>query len=1034
MGPKARVWLTVVVACALGTPALADSDAPASKFPYQRYLELLRGADPEAAKAFAKAHAADAWGIVDGLFSVAATDAAESFATALADGDHAKAVRAYVASWRGRPDPSEAREAYRLALERYRAGKKEEALESLTRAAAAVPPMSVLSVRIDDLRTEVLSDLRRLGDAGLACGHAGLTAKSLGWAALATDALVQARDFTFDACLHRACAQFLLALRDIRDAEHDLEGIADADHGLGSCFESDSSFEQARKRFVDSLLVYRQLGRDVKVSEGCGDLAGLDVERGEFQSAGRWLREAESELRGMAAHGDAAPPSAVAGIRMREGVLAYGIGELDRADVLLQEAVRGFEGTDDLVGAGLATANRGLVLLARGRWDEAVTAVETAAEMLEKRDAPGYAAQALSDVAGAHARAAAVALRAAKAAEVAGHLAEAVSLRGQAGEHLERAEKRVVPAIEKATEYGLTMWIARARETRGEIRFLRGRYDEAIEDFRFARNEASRNGANAFGAETVAWLARAHAAKGEWNQAVEQARQAAHDDAQLSEGSSEGYRSRAATTRADAYETGAVAAAHLDRTAEVAFFLETGRAHDLVRALGGRSALGRAAIPAERIAAEEAAAKAKGVAIRAYLAKKAEGTTGLGDLWDAYEAAREKERQVLEATDEEVRAAAERIAPPRVESAEDVGRRLRGGDAFVEIGLFADDALAVVVEKPEAPPGKEAAPTVRWVALPRADEIRDLVEKLDVDREEGPRRPKAADDLRRALVDRLGLAPWVKRVLVSPSGETCYVPFRLLLPDAVALVYEPSGTLLNLLREDQERTGRGTLALADPVYDGAGSDPDAYVKRGGPRLGPLPKTRDEAASIPASEHDARRLGAQATEAELRAILAKDPRRRWHVAHFACHGLVDVERPAYSSLALTPSGDDDGFLTALEAFRLRLPTDLAVLSACSTGRGPYARGEGIIGLVRAFMHAGAPRVLVSEWDVDDAATLEVMRAFYARWKPGETGPAEALRLAQLHVRDFVRKGTDGKDERPWADPKHWAAWSLWGLPD
>ena len=124
---------------------------------------------------------------------------------------------------------------------------------------------------------------------------------------------------------------------------------------------------------------------------------------------------------------------------------------------------------------------------------------------------------------------------------------------------------------------------------------------------------------------------------------------------------------------------------------------------------------------------------------------------------------------------------------------------------------------------------------------------------------------------------------------------------------------------------------------------------------------------------------------------------------------------------FSSLALTPSGDDDGFLTALEAFRMKCPADLVVLSACETGKGKMYKAEGIVGLTRAFMFAGAPRVLVSLWKVDDAASASLMTNFYDGFKKGVPA-ARALRDAQ----EFVRA------QEKWKHPAYWAAWVLWGL--
>ena len=112
---------------------------------------------------------------------------------------------------------------------------------------------------------------------------------------------------------------------------------------------------------------------------------------------------------------------------------------------------------------------------------------------------------------------------------------------------------------------------------------------------------------------------------------------------------------------------------------------------------------------------------------------------------------------------------------------------------------------------------------------------------------------------------------------------------------------------------------------------------------------------------------------------------------------------------------------DGFLRMNELFNLRLPADLVVLSACQTGLGKEIRGEGLIGLTRGFMYAGAQRVVSSLWQVDDLATAQLMKQFYSGMLKDNLPPAAALRAAQLAMRK----------EKRWSSPYFWAAFSIQG---
>jgi CHAT domain-containing protein len=148
-------------------------------------------------------------------------------------------------------------------------------------------------------------------------------------------------------------------------------------------------------------------------------------------------------------------------------------------------------------------------------------------------------------------------------------------------------------------------------------------------------------------------------------------------------------------------------------------------------------------------------------------------------------------------------------------------------------------------------------------------------------------------------------------------------------------------------------------------------------------------------------------------------------QQYRILHFATHGLLNSKHPELSGIVLSlldeKGNPEDGFLRLQDIYNLRLPVDLVVLSACNTGFGKDVKGEGLIGLTRGFMYAGAARVVASLWKVDDEATAELMSRFYQQMLKDGQPPAAALRAAQLAI---------WKQKR-WRSPYYWAAFSLHG---
>jgi CHAT domain-containing protein/Tfp pilus assembly protein PilF len=287
-------------------------------------------------------------------------------------------------------------------------------------------------------------------------------------------------------------------------------------------------------------------------------------------------------------------------------------------------------------------------------------------------------------------------------------------------------------------------------------------------------------------------------------------------------------------------------------------------------------------------------------------------------------------------------------------------------------------------------------------------------------------------------------APWIEhadRILISPDGALHTLPFAALVRPGKQprwlVEWKPVHTVLSATLYAQLKAGRrrdsspggagGELvAFADPVYrpvPGAtanADDPPLRRYRAG--LPPLPGAQEEVQALSALYgRDAKAyLGAAATKAQAEHL---PPGSRY--LHFACHALLDRHFPLDSALALAASpasqSDDNGMLQAWEIFeRLRIDADLVTLSACSTGLGRDAGGEGLIGLTRAFQYAGARSVLASLWAVSDHSTSALMARFYAKLRAGSPKDV-ALAAAQ---REMLRAG-------PFSHPYSWAAFELNG---
>ncbi|PSB06737.1 Fis family transcriptional regulator, partial [filamentous cyanobacterium Phorm 46] len=258
-------------------------------------------------------------------------------------------------------------------------------------------------------------------------------------------------------------------------------------------------------------------------------------------------------------------------------------------------------------------------------------------------------------------------------------------------------------------------------------------------------------------------------------------------------------------------------------------------------------------------------------------------------------------------------------------------------------------------------------------------------------------------------------------VIFIPQGSLFQVPFPALqdangtyLIQKHTILTSPSIQVLALTRQQREKLAQKQPNSGNALVLGNPTMPSVSPSPGDPKqqLSPLPGAEAEARSIAPLLKTQAITGAQGTKA---AIVQKMPQAS--IIHLATHGLLDDVRGLGSAIALAPSGNDDGLLTAEEIFDMKLQASLVVLSACRTGEGRIT-GDGVIGLSRALISAGVPSVIVSLWSVPDAPTAELMQSFYKNLQ-NNPNKAQALRQAMLTTM------------KTHPQPRNWAAFTLIG---
>jgi CHAT domain-containing protein len=267
----------------------------------------------------------------------------------------------------------------------------------------------------------------------------------------------------------------------------------------------------------------------------------------------------------------------------------------------------------------------------------------------------------------------------------------------------------------------------------------------------------------------------------------------------------------------------------------------------------------------------------------------------------------------------------------------------------------------------------------------------------------------------------------IRKVVIIPDGRLSTLPFEALLTEKpnkktfsytklpyllrrYAISYSYSSSLWLSSTGQKDAQSSASMLLLAPI--------DFQQKY----LFSLPGTAQEVEGIAAlfRERALPHKSLLYTEARKEALYA-DSLRQYRFVHLATHGIVNEVIPARSGIFLSASNEQDNIIYAGEIYNLRLQADLVSLSACETGLGKLSKGEGIIGLSRALLYAGARRSAVSLWKVSDSSTATLMQDFYRLLLQEGKDYAEALRQAKLKLLEDSR----------YAQPYYWAAFILIG---
>jgi CHAT domain-containing protein/tetratricopeptide (TPR) repeat protein len=753
---------------------------------------------------------------------------------------------------------------------------------------------------------------------------------------------------------------------------------ADALHGLGQLELRRGDYPAARSTLREALEIYDRTGPLASALAVRRELASALGAQGDIQGALDELRRVED-----AADSAGASAEVRAALALVRGDFAVQLNALAEAERLYARAEALYRDAGDARGEAEAEEGRGLVLLERGDHGRAQTLFE--------------AALAAQDVAGDRRGAALTRVSLARVARVRGDTVAARRDLAAAADELERLGDPVA--------------LAAALGERAELEAAGGLVAAAESFYREALGKIAGRSASDVGWRLHAGLAATLRARRDADGAARELRSALTMVEQPS--GSLALPERRSAFLADKWDLFAqLALIEHGRGRPGAAFeaSERLRAREMLELLA-RGRIGGPADTAAGLVAREQDLRRRIAELSRDLGGLASGPEPLRgpDLSAAGGVTREALLGAQRAYTElllEMRERAPRhaaLVSPAPAPWRDVARRLGADQALVEYLVSDSGSLAFVVTRD----------TVRIADL--GVTRRELGRLIEFVRGTLEPREAGSDPLWRGPLRRLhqhliapleekGFLAGKARLVLVPHAELHYLPFAALiqggtggfLVERYELAVTPSASVWLALGDRPARAGRGVLAMA-------------------PRPDRLPASRREVAGIPALGGDVRVLsGGAASEDAFRREASS---RR--VLHLATYGVLNKPNPLFSFVELAAGGAHDGRLEVHEVFGLDLAADLVVLSACQTGLGSGAladvpAGDDWVGLTRAFLHAGAARVVATLWPVEDQATARLMERFYQELARG-TEPARALAQGQRAL----------LADRTMANPFYWA---------